>query len=330
MPKPAYNSGTVVEVRSYEEIRATLDADGMFEGVPFMDEMREFCGRRFRVFKRAEKMCVERPYHFDLRRMHEAVFLEEVRCDGGSHDGCGRLCMVFWKEAWLKPAPPGASPEPPIDWTEILRRRAPSRQWPEIDPSKTYRCQSTALYDATEHLRLWDLRHYVRDTQTGSLRPPQAVKVVLRVIYNTVAGAVGKPEFGKVVGTNKKTPLVVLGLRPGEVVRVKRKSDVALTLDERGRNRGLGFGDTEVSRHCGKTYTVLSRVDRMILEDTGKMRKIENTVLLQGSACEGLAFRGCARHSHPMWREAWVDRIEAVKQGSDVAATASTSPATSG
>jgi hypothetical protein len=47
----------------------------------------------------------------------------------------------------------------------------------------------------------------------------------------------------------------------------------------------------------------------MILEDSGKMRKIENTVLLQGSACEGLAFRGCARHSHPMWREAWLERV---------------------
>lgn len=49
--------GEVVEVRSEEEILATLDERGELDGLPFMPEMLQFCGRRFGVDKRAMKLC---------------------------------------------------------------------------------------------------------------------------------------------------------------------------------------------------------------------------------------------------------------------------------
>lgn len=303
----SFRSGEVVEVRSEEEIRATLDADGKVEGVPFTEEMRRFCGRRFRVHKRADKICVERPYSLDLRRMRNAVLLEEVRCDGSAHDGCKRMCMIFWKEIWLSPAP-HATPEPPIDWVEQWRRSNPTP--PPIDEAKVYSCQSTALFDATEPLRMWDARHYARDIRSGAVKPWQLPKVLFTTLYNKVARTMGRRDWGMVAGTTAKTPKVVLALYPGERVRVKAKDEIEATLDERGKNRGLSFGDTETSRHCGHVYPVLARIDRMILEDTGKMRGINDTVLLQGASCSGLCFRGCARNGHPMWREAWLERVE--------------------
>ena len=48
----------------------------------------------------------------------------------------------------------------------------------------------------------------------------------------------------------------------------------------------------------------------MILEDSGKMRAINNTVLLRGTECSGLCFGGCARGGYPMWREAWLARVD--------------------
>jgi hypothetical protein len=303
-----FNSGDVVEVQSVEEILTTLDADGTFEGVPFMDEMRSFCGRRFRVFKRADKICTERPYFFDLRRMRNAVFLEEVRCDGSAHDGCARMCMIFWKEAWLKPAPAGSDAEPLIDWSAVLSRRE-SSALPAIDESKVYRCQSTVVVNATEPLKSWDLRHYVRDVRSGALRVADMFHVFYTTLYNRIAGTMHWHEYGKVVGPAKKTPTVALGLRPGELVQIKRKSEIVPTLDKNGKNRGLGFGGAEMTPHCGGKFRVLGRIDRMILEETGKMRKIDNTVLLQGTACTGLSFKGCARYSHPMWREVWLERL---------------------
>jgi hypothetical protein len=304
-----FKSGSIVEVRSAEEILATLDGKGMFEGVPFMEEMRPYCGRRFQVFMRADKICVERPSFFDVRRMRDAVILDEVRCDGSAHDGCGRLCSIFWKEAWLKPAPPGAAAEPPIDWLAELKRRE-GATLPPVDETKVYSCQSTALNDATQRLRKWDLRPYVRDLTSGARTPRELAKIMFVVGYNIVADKLGRPWYGRVAGTAKKTPSVSLGLCPGELVKVRRKEDVTVTLDTRGKNRGLGFGDAEMSRHCGASYPVLARIERLILEDSGKMRKIDNTVLLKGTECSGLGLRGCARHDHPMWREAWLERSE--------------------
>ena len=47
--------GELVEVRSAEEILPTLDGRGAYEALPFMPEMLRFCGRRFRVYRRADK-----------------------------------------------------------------------------------------------------------------------------------------------------------------------------------------------------------------------------------------------------------------------------------
>jgi hypothetical protein len=91
--------GEVVEVRSADEILSTLDADGTLDRLPFMPEMLAFCGRQFRITAQAFKTCVD---DGEMRQIDDTVFLEEVRCDGGSHAGCDRGCLIFWKTAWLK------------------------------------------------------------------------------------------------------------------------------------------------------------------------------------------------------------------------------------
>ena len=123
-------AGDVVEVRTEEEILRTLDADGKLDGLPFMPEMLGFCGQRYRVRSRAHKACDTIDWQ-QFRRMESAVHLEELRCDGSAHGGCQAGCLLFWKEAWLRPVdqqegerPPetdaaGASPETLIAATQI-------------------------------------------------------------------------------------------------------------------------------------------------------------------------------------------------------------------
>src|SRR5262245_42606183 len=79
--------GEVVEVRSESEILATLDERGELESLPFMPEMLQFCGRRFRVDKLAVKLC-DTISSTGLYRMRNAVHLAGVRCDGKAHGGC--------------------------------------------------------------------------------------------------------------------------------------------------------------------------------------------------------------------------------------------------
>ena len=45
-------AGEWVEVLGRDEVLATLDANGRLDGLPFMPEMFEYCGKRFEVWKR--------------------------------------------------------------------------------------------------------------------------------------------------------------------------------------------------------------------------------------------------------------------------------------
>lgn len=42
-------AGDWVAVKGPSEIAETLDADGALDGLPFMPEMIQYCGRRYRV-----------------------------------------------------------------------------------------------------------------------------------------------------------------------------------------------------------------------------------------------------------------------------------------
>ena len=95
--------GEMVEVKSEEDIRRTLDATGKNRGLGFMPEMWEYCGQRARVFRRVEKICVESA-HRTVRTIKHTVILEGAICKGGGID-CDRSCFYFWRECWLKRVP---------------------------------------------------------------------------------------------------------------------------------------------------------------------------------------------------------------------------------
>lgn len=300
--KPGLRVGEVAEILSQEKIRATLDEKGMLEGLPFTSGMWKYCGKKYRVYRRSEKICVEGAH---LRHMKNAVSLDSLRCDGADHDGCKRACLIFWKEAWLKRSEGAVELQPAPDWSFSGESLVAQK----VDSEKTYSCQSTHLIDATEPVGLWALRQYVRDVTSGNFTVFHVLRSLLIVVYNKISRLTGWQDFGTVLGASQKTPVVVLNLQPEELVEVRSKKEISATLDVQGQNRGLII-DYEMLRHCGRRFRVLQRVDRIILETTGKMREIQNTVILEGNVCESICRRGCARGSYPMWREAWLKRVD--------------------
>jgi hypothetical protein len=93
--------GELVEVRSVKEIFTTLDNQGKLRGLRFTPEMVRFCGKRFRVYRKLDKIILEATG--ELRKIKiPTVLLEGVFCDGSAHGGCDRSCFCFWREAWLR------------------------------------------------------------------------------------------------------------------------------------------------------------------------------------------------------------------------------------
>jgi hypothetical protein len=326
-------AGDLVEVRGPEEIIATLDRDARLDALLFMPEMFQYCGKRYRVFKRADKTC-DTISGTGTRRLFNTVHLEGLRCDGQAHDGCQAFCLLFWKEAWLRrvSSPSDALPTrtppaepPPAPSTLLPAERcteeavfAATRAQPRSDtPSeKRFSCQATELLRATTPLRWWDIRQYVRDVRSRNVRVRDLIRGLALGIFNTLQRRRGGRTWPYIrKGMGFKTPSATLNLRPGEWVRVKPLKEIEQTLNRRQRNRGLFF-DIEEVRYCENTFRVLARVERIIDERTGVMLSLPNDcILLDGPACVGNLSVSpnrlfCPRSIVPFWREIWLERVE--------------------
>lgn len=297
--KSTVSSGEVVEVKSEDEILATLDENGTVDGLPFMPEMRKYCGKRFQISARVHKTCMEGT---GMGAFKDVVFLEGLECDGAAHHGCGRRCLIFWKECWLrKPVgvnQPGAAANPNVSW-ELIEKLA-TRTEPAF-------CQSTELAQSATLISAWEPRQYLEDVQCGTNGPREFLKSFFVLVYNKVAVHMGKAEWDFVAGQASKTPEHSLNLQPGELVKVRQWREIEAILDSRGRTRGLRF-TREMRRFCGGTYRVANRIDRMILEKSGLVRNVKDTVILEQVQCDGVTRRLCPRKAYFYWREAWLER----------------------
>lgn len=349
-------AGDWVEVRSKEEILATLDEKGQLEGMPFMPEMFRFCGQRFQVYKRAHKTC-DTVFPVRGRRVHQAVHLN-TRCDGSVHGGCQAGCLIFWKEAWLRPVDGkpldtvsvslnGTVLANPAGCAESCVNKATQRIDPETG-APVYSCQATQLPYFTTDLSWWDIRQYIEDYRSGNVGLRRMIAgLVYSLYYNLSEAGIGigapmrwlydklaplwtKTRFPRHAGpipAGRPTPTGTRNLQPGEVVRVKSHEEILATLNEESRNRGLRW-DAEMVPYCGGTYRVLKRVTKIINERTGRMQEIKNPcMILDSVVCQSrysACRMFCPRSIYSYWREIWLDPVEERSAtGEDAAKTSS-------
>ena len=267
--------------------------------------------------------------------MANAVHLDGLRCDGKAFGGCQALCLLFWKEAWLKPVSetPKASAQfsPISNCTEADVVESTKTQAADGEPR--YVCQATQLPNATSALKRWDISQYWEDYASGNvglkrlacgflyasfyalIQSGLGLGSPLRRLYDWVQAVIGGIPFPKKRGTIPKevaTPAGTLNLQPGEFVRVKTYEQILATLNTDNKNKGLYF-DAEMVPFCGGTYRVLQKVQRIIDEKTGKLIKMKSeSIILEGAFCQARYSRCrlfCPRSIYPYWREIWLERV---------------------
>jgi hypothetical protein len=330
-------TGDWVEVRSKEEILRTLDKEGRLDGLPFMPQMFNYCGQRFRVQANAYKTCDTVSGDYGGLHLPDAVHLD-IRCDGLAHGGCQAGCLLFWRNAWLKPigdadaARALAHSRADDGCTEADVRRAVQHQG--ADGETIYSCQATELLNYTRPLKWWDARQYVEAYTSGNRTLPQVGRGLwyllyyygtlafsdrwgrpARWLYNKFQAVTGGIPFPRATGkipAGQFTPRDDLGLKPGDLVRVKSHEEIRATLDTRSYNRGLYF-DAELVPYCGKVFRVGACVERFVDERSGRMRWMKTpAVILDGVVCKSL-YSGrrmfCPRAIHLWCREIWLERV---------------------
>jgi len=303
-------AGDTVEVRSIQEIEATLDDRGCVDGLPFMPEMAPYCGTVHRVFKRIDKI-IDIVEYTGLRRMSGTVTLEGIRCDGRAHGGCQAGCQMLWREEWLRrysgERAQGAGIAERAPGNPVLTRESGT----ETPTEEVYRCQATELFRASSFLPRWDPRQYLSPLWSGNVTLVEFLRGTSIELFNTVQRFRGGCEYPHWVGSQlEKTPTLSLGLRPGDWVRVRSKDEILQTLDRRNRNRGLWF-DREMVRYCGGRFRVLRRVERLIKESSGRFIRLKNScVILEGVTARGEFYRFNPQNDYILWREIWLERLE--------------------
>jgi hypothetical protein len=328
-PALLLRAGDWVEVRPLEEVLETLDKDGALDGLPFMPEMAQYCGRRVRVFKSAHKTC-DTIDQYVIRRMENAVHLEGLRCDGAAHGGCQAACLIFWKEAWLKRVDP-VDPVDPVDNDEApaivagsdaaacaVLQRATRPTDVRQDGHEYYRCQATEVLKATTEVKRrdrWDPRFYLRDLTSGNVAIGDFAWYGMLAIFNAFMFRVRGKRYPHVCGlAGSRTPTAEKNFQAGELVRVRSKNEIMQTLNAGLRNRGLWF-DFEMVPYCGSgPFRVLRRVERIVDEKTGRLVRFPNPCLiLDGVTCGGnlsMHRMFCPRTIYPYWREIWLEHAE--------------------
>jgi hypothetical protein len=90
---------------------------------------------------------------------------------------------------------------------------------------------------------------------------------------------------------------------------VRSKDEIMAALGPNNKNRGLIF-DGEMLQYCGRRGRVLKTVEKIIEENTGRMIRLRDCVIVDQFNCVGRYHRFCPRAIHTYWREAWLRRVD--------------------
>ena len=297
--------GDWVEVRSRAEIDATLDDQSCFEQLPFMPEMRQYCGQRAYVLR-----CAHRVFDYRksrrMRHLDGAVLLTSLQCDGAHHGGCEASCYMIWKSAWLRRVDANAA-----SVGSAAGARVAVGNVADV-PNRRYRCQLTQLHDATRPIGDWSAGNFVRPLVSGNVAPLAFCVGWLTHLFNQLQyrrGGVDVPAFDD---DEPQRPDTAHGgdvlLRRDEPVRVRSAGEIRITLNDRSLNRGLYF-EPDMLKHCGRRYRVQCVISKLVDVVSGELITMKTPAyVLRDVRFSGERQLFNAQQEALFWRSRWLRR----------------------
>ena len=300
--------GDLVEIKTWAEIRATLDERGCLEHLPFMPEMLAMCGQRAYVFRCAHRLFDYRKTR-RMRHMDGAVLLVGAVCDGSNHGGCEAACHTIWKSAWLRRversghvagAPVSSNRSDPVKDIAVLHFGAQAPR---------YACQLTQLNAASQPIGNWSVTNFLRPLIAGNVAPAAFVVGWLTHLFNELQHkrqGVSFPAFELAVQDDGW--LEETRLEAGDQVVVRSSAEIRATLNGQFVHRGLGF-ESDMLKHCGHRCCVQAEVRRVIDIVTGEMRTMKTPAyILRDVHFSGERQLFNAQYEPLFWRGVWLRR----------------------
>lgn len=142
-------------------------------------------------------------------------------------------------------------------------------------------------------------------------------------------------HFGKSIlsgnnTANKGVPSETGSLQEGDLVRVRPIREIVGTLNFRQKLGGCFFLE-DMENFCGGEYVVEKKVGHFFDELAYRYYKTSDVVLLRNVCCTGnlpLVKYTCNRSCLYFWKEAWLQKINSGKTGTDATASSTQSAST--
>src|SRR4051812_10586375 len=114
-------------------------------------------------------------------------------------------------------------------------------------------------------------------------------------------------ERGTSASLNRPMSWTLPTFRSGDVVEVREKEEILATLDQKGCLDGLPFMP-EMLAFCGKQLIVEAVAHKTCdtARHMGTARRLNDTLHLRGSRCDGSAHGGCEAECLLFWKSAWL------------------------
>lgn len=301
--------GDEVQVKTLPEILATLNDNGCLGGMPFQAEMVKYCGQRAQVFRSVDKI-LDYGRSRVMRRLRGCVLLSSLRCDGVEHGSCHARCYLMWRTEWLRR---------PDDAPVSVSTGGSGRVCPSLGVEtladgtsrERFHCQFTHLHAASAPMGARKICKDIRPLVAGNVTLRSWLIALATRLFNRAQhwrGGVGWPSVPP--RQAREIPITAVPLTPGDRVRVRSAIEIASTLNDKGKHRGLWF-DGDQLKFCGQMHQVLARVERIVDDVHGQMLPMKTPcILLEGVDYAGESLNFSAQHDLFFWREVWLEKTQ--------------------
>jgi hypothetical protein len=147
------------------------------------------------------------------------------------------------------------------------------------------------------------IKHWLKRQLNASSK--RKLKVRTSQFYGWINGLTGNKDLSPRPIRKAATPR----FRPGDVVRVRSREEIAATLNSWNELKGCLFMP-DMWQYCGTVQVVLKPVERFVDERDYRVKHARGLVILERLLCIGTPdFGRCDRGCFYFWREEWLDRI---------------------
>ena len=213
-----------MSVKSKDQIGTLVDSKNKLDGCLFLEQMGRCCGHTYRVLKVVDSIFDEQ-HKRTLKPRSPLYIIDGLICEGKTNEfpsQCDRSCFLLWHECWLE--------KTQLPFTDSRRDSLPVGE----------HCQVGAAMCQLKYIKEIGYRNsWPNDKLQYSIRKLRWYRKTVSHFIHDIRHAEKHRDFS------------LSQIQAGDLVMVRHKADIKMTLDGWRQTKGCSFAPL-MYKECGK------------------------------------------------------------------------------